>query len=610
MPGLFGVAQRNPGEQLPQNVGDVCTPSSRGCQTESCVDRAGHWAIGRSHLGVLQPGDQLRDGTEVHVLFHGDLHNGGDLESLVDRTAPTGANRAASAIAAFYERDGAGFASRLDGSFCCALIDRARHQAVLVSDLLGSYPIYWTIRDGRLVFASQLRAIPAILGRKPTLNPAAVADYLTFGFPLGVKTLAEGINLLPPGAALVFDWQTGTASVSRYDSIANAFQPWNGTRAEYISEIREAFTAAVERSLSGTHRFGLALSGGLDSRAILSAANGASSSVLTWTLGVKGCADEVIAEQLALASGASHAFFELNDRYLQDFLPNLRRMVALTDGMYLSHGLTEMLAVGFLATTTIQVLLRGHGGELAKTKLAYPLQTDDQIASFTRTDQLVPYLLARGNYLSRSIEWKELFTASWFNRMRDVPRASLEESLAGISLEPMNQCSYLYLHEHHRRFTIASLELFRHVVDIRLPFVDRRFLEVLLRGKPEWRQDTSLHQAMIAGRPALLRIRDSNTGAPVDAGPLAGFLLDRFNSLFRRMHVPGYRHYHDFHRWMRDQLLSSVEAILFAPQSLDRGMLRRDGLRRLVEDTREGRADHGYLLTILLIIELWQQEYQ
>src|SRR6266436_7277423 len=99
-----------------------------------------------------------------------------------------------------------------------------------------------------------------------------------------------------------------------------------------------------------------------------------------------------------------HAFFQLDDRYLQAFLANLERMVELTDGMYMSHGLTEMLALGFLASADFSVLLRGHGGELAKISLAWPLHTDERVEGFASSQELVPYLLARANYISRHVD--------------------------------------------------------------------------------------------------------------------------------------------------------------------------------------------------------------
>jgi hypothetical protein len=141
-----------------------------------------------------------------------------------------------------------------------------------------------------------------------------------------------------------------------------------------------------------------------------------------------------------------------------------------------------------------------------------------------------------------------------------------------------------------------------------MPFVDRAFLELLFSGRPEWREDTSIHRGLISsGNASLLSIRDSNTGAPIDAGPMSAFLLDKVNSVLKRMNVDGYRHYHRAQDWTRQRFLEAVDSVLLAPKSLDRGVLRESGVRTLLEDTRSGRADHSYVLQILLILELWQR---
>jgi asparagine synthase (glutamine-hydrolysing) len=607
---VFGIVRSKPSGNLARDL-DTLTSNRGRFSTESLIDRDGHWAIARAHLGILQPDDQLHSEASVHALFHGDLYNEADLESLVGgKPRPAGANRAAWLTAALYERFGTGFPRHLDGAYCVAVVDPARHRVMLATDTLGSYPVYWTRTDAGLVFGSELRAVLPLVGRRP-LNAAAVADYLTFGFPLGVKTLAQGVDLVPPGSAVVFDWKRRSVEVQRWADSSEAFGEWSGSESDYVDAVQQAFVDAVNRALSGAHRFALSLSGGLDSRAILSAVNGASTSLRTCTLGVRGCADEAIARQLAGVAGTQHTFFEVGDKYLDGFLLNLRRMTVLTDGMYLSHGLTEMPALQFLQRAGIEVLLRGHGGELAKMRRAWPLHTDPTIDGFTHSAQLIDYLFDRANYISRRVDWRDLFTEPWLDELRGRARASLEESVRGISLRPSDLCSYLYLGEHHRRFTVSSLEIFRQTVEVRLPFVDPVFLRVLLQGQPRWRQGTRLHQAVIrTGQPALLRIRDSNTGAPVDAGPLTGAVLDKLNSLLRRLNVPGCRHYHNLEQWMREQLLTSVQTVLLDRVSLERGMLREHGLRHLLGDMQRGGTDQSHLLQVLLILELWQREQE
>jgi asparagine synthase (glutamine-hydrolysing) len=277
--------------------------------------------------------------------------------------------------------------------------------------------------------------------------------------------------------------------------------------------------------------------------------------------------------------------------------------------MYLSHGLTEMLALQFLEEADFSVLLRGHGGELAKASLAWPFHTDVRIHRMRSQEEFVPYLLQRVNYISHGVALRELFTEEWFAQMDGAAHHSLAESIADVHLSPADLCSYLYLNEQHRRFTVASLELFRTLFEIRLPFVDADFLATLFRAPAPWRDGTAIHRAIIgANDRALLRVRNSNTGAPGSSGPFLEAIFDKLNSACKRLNLYGYRHYHDFENWMKQTLVESVENALLTSDSLSRGMYHEAALRRLLEETRHGVADHGYLLQILLILELWQQE--
>ena len=610
MPGLFGIARREPDHTLAAAFNRLSgfNVSERRVQAEVLVDRTNHWAVGRSHHGVLQAAPQLAGDVDVQILFHGDWDNRSALAGDLPSNVPRGGDLTSS-LRALYARHGGDTAARLEGSYCAAIVDSQSRTLTLVTDRLGSYPLYWTQTALGFVFASELRAVLRSGEAPRTLDAAALGDCLTFGFPMGTKTLARGIQLLAPGSILVYAWDTGEVRIRQYANASECFEPWTGTKNQFFDEIAHAFGDAVERGCSGDHTCGLALSGGLDSRAILSAMNGRASQLTTYTLGVDGCADQVIAQRLASLTGTKHAFFELDNGYLNDFLPNLERMVSLTDGMYLSHGLTEMLALKFLAGTGIEVLLRGHGGEIAKTNTAWPFHTDSRIHAMRDRRELTPYLFQRMNYISGGLDLRTVFTPEWAPDIAERPRASLQEAVDGVELTPPDLCTYLYLTEHHRRSSIPSLELFRAALEVRLPFLDSQFLPLVLRAPAAWRDGVEIHRAlMLRGNARLLKVRNSNTGAPGNASPLVEMALDKVNTLLRRMNVYGYRHYHQFDAWMQAQLLTHVEAVLLGRQALDRGLVREKAVRQLIDETRNGTADRSFLLLVLLIVELWQRQ--
>ena len=613
MPGLVGVVQKAPRQDVKPGFERMLASMQRDgrLQREVWVASDSRWAIGRVHLGITQPLPQLTGGDDVQVMFHGDLYNEDELRAELETDGvPQPGKGVAPLIVTLYRLHGRDFVSRLHGAFCSAVLDTQTKQLILINDHLGSYCLYWFNGPQRFLFAASLKAILQDPTVRPTLNPRAVADYITFGFLFGDKTLDTQVRLLPAASTLTYQWEEGKCTLERYWQLDTAFQPWEGERTEYLQELRLAFNRAVQRTLMGEQRVGIALSGGLDSRAILSAVDCTAHPLSTYTLGVKGCADEIIAAKLARIAGAQHRFFELDGRYLGEFVRHLQTMVDLTDGMYLTHGLTEMLALRYLAETDFTILLRGHGAELAKARLAWPLHTDAAIYPMRDTAEFLPYMLRRANYISGGIVLRDLFSDAWYAQVEGGAQRSLEESLADIRLVPSDLCSYLYLTEHHRRFTTASLELFRTLCEVRMPFVDVDFLTLLFRGSSQWRDDTTIHRAIIGGNhPALLRVRNSNTGAPGNAGPFLEAALDKLNSLGKRLNLYGYRHYHSFEKWMKTLLITAVESVLLAPDSMARGLYHEGTLRRLLEETRHGAADHGYLFQILLILELWQREY-
>jgi asparagine synthase (glutamine-hydrolysing) len=290
-------------------------------------------------------------------------------------------------------------------------------------------------------------------------------------------------------------------------------------------------------------------------------------------------------------------------------------MVSLTDGMYVSHGFTEMLALQGFEESDCSVLLRGHAGELAKASTAWPLHTDARIHAMNSTEEFIPYMLSRLTHVSRGNAAREVFTDSWVEALdgADAQR-SLETSIGGVNLSPADLCSYLYLKEYHRRVTVPSLEIFRTATDVRMPLADVDFLRTVLQGPARWRDGVKIHQMLIAANgPKYLRVRNPNTGAPAGAGPLREAIFDKVNTVLRRLNVHGYRHYHSFDGWMRQTLLDLVDKVLLEPETLERGVFRETSLRQVVARARQfgghqGATEHDDLLQALVMIELWQRQ--
>src|SRR5213079_3315303 len=83
------------------------------------------------------------------------------------------------------------------------------------------------------------------------------------------------------------------------------------------------------------------------------------------------------AAEMARLSGRQHHQCFLDEKFLASFGEHLRHMVRLTDGHYLSQCIV-MPTLPVYRDLGIQVLLRGHAGELMHMRKAYNFSLDDE----------------------------------------------------------------------------------------------------------------------------------------------------------------------------------------------------------------------------------------
>lgn len=612
MPGLFGCVSADAGRNITQRFGTMRSIMQRGGRSrlEDEVDPQGRWALGRAHLGILQPEPQLASRQGPRAMVHGDLHHLDTLIASLKAEGASGLTTPAAVLAALYRRHGARVAQHLSGSFSAAILDPDTRQLLIISDRVGSYPLYWLSDDEGFAFAAEAK--PLVKSQaQPALDPTTVNDMLTLGFPFGDKTLATGVKLLPPASVLTFSFaDRPTVSLDTYSTWSDRFKGNATSKPEFLEQLGAAFDQTMQRGIEGKHRYGLSLSGGLDTRVLLSELGRQHVPLATFTLGGKGCADEVIGYQLAKLVNSQHRFTALEDQYLADLLPRAKKMVSLTDGMYISHGFTETLALQAFEESSFDVLLRGHAGELAKASTAYPLHTDAAIFDMTSRSQFVAHMLARLQGLHHPASAAGLFTPAFAaGHDEAAARGSIERAIGDATLSPPDLSSYLYLTQYHRRVTVPSLEIFRSAVDVRLPLADPAFVEMVLLAPPRWRDGLEIHQKLIArSNPSYLKVRNPNTGGPAGATGWQEFMYDKLNSVLRRLNVYGYRHYHAFDGWMRKAFVDVMDQVLLTPETLDRGVLQPDTMKRLATEARNGTGDHDHALQVLIAVELWQRE--
>jgi len=207
------------------------------------------------------------DGT-IWVTYNGEIYNFKEIRENLKRKGHVFSTECdTEVIVHAYEDDGPDCVSRFNGIFAFALWDRSRTLLLLARDRLGVKPLYYTVRDDTLIFASEIKAILAHPAVRAEVDPEAVSDSLLCTALLGDKTMFKGIQALPPGTLRIV--QPHGVEQQAYWSLDQAGQRHNGASLETCRDrVGELLASAVGLQVISDVPFGTLLSGGLDSSLI------------------------------------------------------------------------------------------------------------------------------------------------------------------------------------------------------------------------------------------------------------------------------------------------------------------------------------------------------
>ncbi len=237
-------------------------------------DGEGHWhepgaALGHRRLAVIdlaggvQP--MFNEDASVVVVFNGEIYNYLELRAFLLGRGHTLRTRCDTEVLVhLYEEYAERMPEYLSGMFAFALFDRKRRTLFLGRDRLGKKPLLYFQAGSQLVFGSEFSALKAHTEFPAELNTAALGDYLSLQYIPQPETAFQHVKKLPPAHTLVFDAHTGSVRLRRYWSIDYG-KKLDLSLEDAAKELRKKVTESVRRRLMAEVPNGAFLSGGIDS---------------------------------------------------------------------------------------------------------------------------------------------------------------------------------------------------------------------------------------------------------------------------------------------------------------------------------------------------------
>ena len=586
-----------------------------------------HVALAHRRLSIvdLAGGHQplANEDATVWVTFNGEIYNHAEVRTRLEAAGHTYQTRSdTETIVHAYEEWGDDCVHQFRGMFAFAIWDAPSQRLLLVRDRLGVKPVYWAQAGGRLLFASEIKAIleSGLVTAQP--NEQALSEVLATRYTSLTDTLFKGIHKLLPGHRLVYT--RGDVKIEQYWDL-----PLDGPDPELerlgepalIERFRDLLEESVRLRLMADVPLGVFLSGGIDSAAVAAImARQIDRPVDTFSVAFadRRFSELGYAREAAEAIGANAHEIVIDDK---DFFGALPRLIWHEDEPIAHPSSVPLHFVSALAREHVKVVLTGEGSdELLAGYGKYPRALMNWRAGgvYERlvpgvlreavASSVVPRLPGRlGRYARRS-----------FLSMPRRPEAMFLDNFAGMPMHAQREllnASALGAGDPYA----GSMQYFTHAAQGgsgmlgRLLYTDVKTYLVELLMK----QDQMSMSASIESRVPFLDHKLVEFAARLpDRLKLSGFTTKRIlreavrgiipDSILTRpkmgFPVP-------FSGWVAGAWNGCAREVLLDRRTRERGLINAAAVERMLDDHRDGRSRSGDAIWALMNTELWYRTF-
>ena len=550
------------------------------------------WA---ARKGSFSDGMPLRNEREdVVLIFSGEEYPGlGRAQGLKQQGHDVDLNGSAYLVH-LYEEDPE-FPAGLNGLFHGLLADRKQGAATLFNDRYGMHRLYYYESKEGFYFAAEAKAILAVHPELRCFDPKSVGEFIAVSCALGDRTIFKNVYALPGGSAWVI--RNGAIKAKR-----SYFEPkeWEQQPPllpeSYYRELRQVFSRNLPRYFKGNEKTAVALTGGLDTRAIMAWHKAEPGSLPCYTFGGmrRDSQDVILARRIAKQCGQPHQVITVGDEFLSRFPHYAERCVYLTEG-----------SVDLSRSSDLYVSERAREIAPAKVVGTYGSEVVRHAVMF-KPDTLAPRLFAP-------------------EAVSSIHEAEATYSRL-VGVHPVTFAAFRQSPWYHH----GILNLEESQLTVRSPYLDNDFVRTVFCAPKNGASNGDVRLRLIAdGSPALARIA-SDRGIGGNRGPISSLLSQGFLEFtfkaeygydmgmpqwvaridhafapfhFERLFLGRHKLLH-FRVWYRDALAGYVREMLLDPRSLSRPYIERKGLEAVVRGHLRGDRNYTTEIHKLLTLEL------
>jgi asparagine synthase (glutamine-hydrolysing) len=582
-------------------------------------------ALGMRRLAIIDlvTGEQpaFNEDKSVAVVLNGEIYNYREVRAKLEERGHT--FRSASdteVLPHLYEEYGKEMVEHLNGMFAFALWDSKRGRLLLARDRFGEKPLYWGIFSNTLLFASEPKVLLAHPLVTPTLNLAALRQYLSFDYVPAPLSIYEGINKLPAASRLIVE--DGHVKTDSYWCLSYKKREPVPTEREAAQQLLDLLSDSVRMRLVSDVPLGVLLSGGVDSSTVAAlAVRNSSETVKTFSISFA----EASFDESSYARGV--AKFLGTDHHEERLSVNLAANLVGEIGSWMDEPFSDpsLVPTYLLSRFTrkhVTVALGGDGGD--ELFAGYPMYRGHHWADvyahtpkILRSGLIEPFVrLLPKKTKNLSFDYKALRFVTgvkyetvarhhvWFGSFTPEEQSELltkdvldstDEDIYRQARQMVAACDASDLVEQ-----MQNLDTRLYLAEDILTKVDRASMAVSLEVRAPFLDPRVAEFA--ASLPSNYKLRGSKTKYILKRA-----VADLVPPFVRRRSKKGFGV--PVAEWLKGKLRPLARDLLSPERVRRAGVFNANYITRLQDEHERGAANHRKLLWTLLMFELWHESF-
>jgi asparagine synthase (glutamine-hydrolysing) len=579
----------------------------------------GKCAIGMRRLSIidLSTGHQpiANEDGSAWIVFNGEIYNYRELrEELIVHGHRFATNSDTETILHLYEQEGVDGIARLRGMFGFSIWDARKKRLILARDRLGKKPLYYGVFPDGLYFGSELKCLREA-GVPLEIDHQALQYYFRFSYIPDPWSPYKNVRKLPPGGWLICE-ADGTVRQGRYWKLPPPAEnePASLSYDQAVERVRELFDESVRIRLMSDVPLGAFLSGGIDSSSVVASMSLQSSEpVKTFSIGF----EEQKFNELPYAQLVADKY--KTEHHTITVRPNavdlVQRLVRHFDEPFGDSSAIPTYLVSEFAAQHVKVALSGDGGDelfagYRSFAVVNQLRRWDRLPQFAKpalswfAGQL-PYEAKGKNYLhmiSRPTSLERYFESNYapYSLLSELlqPEWMLPSSasfltstfpdfLLNENADVLLQAFYFEATSNLSGDMLVKVDRMSmaNSLEVRCPLLDHKLAEFAATLPPHWKMKNGRGKYIL-------------TDALKDRLPEELLTLPK-----KGFSVP-------LADWFRGPLRDFLQDHLLSKSFLDRGFVRPQFLRYLINEHVSGRRNNYLWLWRLVFLELWFREHE